>query len=494
MIDFTIWAPMLAIPGCLELAPLLSLLVPLICQLVRLILDFKRRYPDITPQDTLQFEQALASLVREIARVIVEWTYNSLENASNSPKNIWYFGRRYRRRMFSRNNHVSTLFGAIILTRYLYQPVFTRASIFPLEMRLGLFANLATPALAERIGYLSSQCTQSQVLDSLSSQFGVSMSVSSLRKIVQEVSERVGSVSHQARVKRLLDLLDQANRSKGNRKIVLAVGRDGIFVKLRGQTGESEASVATVAIFDRQGKRLGTVYLGQMPESGQGALTSQLTALLQDVLKDWQGPMPRLAYITDAGSHQNQYYHEVLKEMLHPRTGEKLVWTRVVDYWHVCQYITKISEALFGATPKAKAWASRMRHVLKEEDGGIHRLLRSAGALKNRYGVLDPVEYRKACAYLRRRMQWMNYKELKSLNISIGSGVTEAGCKVVVSERLKLSGMRWSFEGGQTIMDLRTIKLSGIWAETFQLALMDPKCLKLESRDHFSGEQPKNAA
>jgi hypothetical protein len=36
-------------------------------------------------------------------------------------------------------------------------------------------------------------------------------------------------------------------------------------------------------------------------------LSDQLTALIADVLKSWSGPLPRLAYITDAGHHQTAY-------------------------------------------------------------------------------------------------------------------------------------------------------------------------------------------
>ncbi|HWT83413.1 MAG TPA: hypothetical protein VN648_31975, partial [Candidatus Methylomirabilis sp.] len=56
-----------------------------------------------------------------------------------------------------------------------------------------------------------------------------------------------------------------------------------------------------VSVHDRQGRRLGTVYLGRMPEPGQERLSRQLTALIEDVLRQWNGPLPRLAYITDGG-------------------------------------------------------------------------------------------------------------------------------------------------------------------------------------------------
>jgi hypothetical protein len=37
----------------------------------------------------------------------------------------------------------------------------------------------------------------------------------------------------------------------------------------------------------------------------------------------------------------------------------------------------------------------------------------------------------------------------------IGSGVVEAGCKSLVGQRLKLSGMRWNIPGATGILTLR---------------------------------------
>ena len=49
-------------------------------------------------------------------------------------------------------------------------------------------------------------------------------------------------------------------------------------------------------------------------------------------------------------------------------------------------------------------------------------------------------------------------------HLPIGSGVTEAACKTVFSQRLKRSGMAWSVEGGQRIVDLRVIHLV-LWGQ-----------------------------
>jgi len=62
----------------------------------------------------------------------------------------------------------------------------------------------------------------------------------------------------------------------------------------------------------------------------------------------------------------------------------------------------------------------------------------------------------------------MAYSRYHSQGKPIGSGVTEAACKTVFTQRLKQSGMTWTVEGGQVIVDLRVLKLSGVWQDAFR--------------------------
>src|SRR5437879_5050916 len=77
-------------------------------------------------------------------------------------------------------------------------------------------------------------------------------------------------------------------------------------------------------------------------------------------------------------------------------------------------------------------------------------------------------EFWKAYRYLRRHRRWMDYPGARRRGLPIGSGVTEAACKTVFTQRFKRSGMRWGREFGQVILDLRVLHLSGIWDEVFQ--------------------------
>ena len=55
----------------------------------------------------------------------------------------------------------------------------------------------------------------------------------------------------------------------------------------------------------------------------------------------------------------------------------------------------------------------------------------------------------------------MRYAEYRQKNFFVGSGVVEAGCRTVIGERLKQSGMRWSVRGANAIIALRCCILSG---------------------------------
>jgi hypothetical protein len=239
-------------------------------------------------------------------------------------------------------------------------------------------------------------------------------------------------------------------------------------VPMRGG-GYEEASTATVSVYDRQRRRLGTVYLGQMPQAGQAALSQALTALVQGVLRAYAGPMPRLAYVTDKGAAPEGFYRRVLRKMKHPRDGRPLAWEWVLDFYHVCGYVGQMAEALFGAGTAAAQWFAKMRRWLRERWQGAAQVARSATQLLDRRQMTQAQQtaFWKAYRYLRRHRRWMDYEGYRRRGLPIGGGVTEAACKTVFTQRFKRSGMRWGHESGQIIVDLRVVYLSGIWEEAF---------------------------
>jgi hypothetical protein len=68
---------------------------------------------------------------------------------------------------------------------------------------------------------------------------------------------------------------------------------------------------------------------------------------------------------------------------------------------------------------------------------------------------------------------YMDYAVRRSTGDPIGSGITEAGCKVIFNQRLKLSCMRWTKHDGRQIVDLRTACRSRVWNRIWSRGLDD---------------------
>jgi hypothetical protein len=344
-----------------------------------------------------------------------------------------------------------------------------------LALALGLIHG-ATPALAERAAGLMSDSgmTQQTVLKRLKHDHGVGWGVKKLRQVTAFVSAEMAEQRHEVQVEKLLTWLQQATAGTGRHKPVLSAGRDGITLgmRCRGGSVHEVATCGTVTVLDRRGRRLGTVYLAYVPEFGQGTLSKQLTRLLLEVLKRWQGPLPRLSYVTDSGDNETTYYDRVLSRMKHPRTGEKLEWIRVADYYHASERLWTMAELLFGKGGHATAWVRKMQKWLLKTSG-VYRVLHSAAALRDQQGLRGKkvTAFHRAYRYLRDRMPYMRYADYRKVGIPLGSGVTEAGCKTVYTQRLKLSGMRWQKAGAHCILQLRVLRLSDVWDQAYQRVL-----------------------
>jgi len=439
---------------------------------------------EVSPTSMCEFETQIAEQVRELARQLMERVLNLLEAADpqTMPPHAQFQAGGYRRlNQKTRNAHVGTLFGSIELWRYPYRywhRGMPEQCLFPLEMQLGLLQG-ATPALADAVGRYMAQAgaTQQSVLERLKSQHRLCWGTERLRDLTHDLAQGFQGLTEEFQVRRILELLEKAEHSRGRCRPVLSVGRDGVTLREYRYRFFEHATVGTVAVYDRAGNRLGTVYLAFPPQLGQAQMTARLTALLREILQRWQGPLPRLTYVTDAGENETKYYRTVLRSMQHPRTGEKLHWFRIIDYYHAAERIWTMAAALFGPdNPQGRSWALRMCRLLKKSSGPS-RVLHSAAALRGRRRLSKSraAEYRKAYNYIRCRSKFMQYHEYKRWNLPLGSGVTEAACKTVVAQRLKLSGMRWGKAGSQMILNLRVVLLSGIWQPLYREFLQTRK-------------------
>jgi hypothetical protein len=69
---------------------------------------------------------------------------------------------------------------------------------------------------------------------------------------------------------------------------------------------------------------------------------------------------------------------------------------------------------------------------------------------------------------MKTRTPWMRSPSDQRQKLPRGSGITAAAGTVVFTQRRKRSGMSWTIAGGQVILDLRVLRLRGVWHEVHQ--------------------------
>ena len=132
---------------------------------------------------------------------------------------------------------------------------------------------------------------------------------------------------------------------------------------------------------------------------------------------------------------------------------------KVVDYCHAAEYPWAAARARHGGGDLARAWAKKLCALLKA--GRLDEVLDD---LRRRGG--DDEECAKATACLEARRDRMRYDECLADGVPIGSGIIEAGCKNVVGQRMKRTGMRWSVAGANPALWLRCARLGG-WFDDY---------------------------
>jgi hypothetical protein len=128
--------------------------------------------------------------------------------------------------------------------------------------------------------------------------------------------------------------------------------------------------------------------------------------------------------------------------------------TPIVDLYHAREHLYDLAAHLTGTPGDAHPdWlAARLADL---DNGDIETLVSQTERLLPRLPDHTAHQTAKALAYFKTNAHRMRYAYFRDHGMFIGSGVVEAGCKSVVGQRLKLSGMRWNIPGATGILTLR---------------------------------------
>jgi hypothetical protein len=127
----------------------------------------------------------------------------------------------------------------------------------------------------------------------------------------------------------------------------------------------------------------------------------------------------------------------------------------IIDLYHARQHVSGLCKTLFARNEK-KIGQQRIRWWTDLDEGKVEKIVRQA----QQHLPQDAEAKKKAeteIHYLEKNKGYMRYAEFRSQSLFVGSGVVEAGCKTLIGQRLKQSGMEWSVRGANAIISLRCI-------------------------------------
>jgi hypothetical protein len=131
---------------------------------------------------------------------------------------------------------------------------------------------------------------------------------------------------------------------------------------------------------------------------------------------------------------------------------------QIVDLYHAKEHLSQLAGAIFGSNSDlSRKWADDRHYDL--ESGNLDAVLSAISCHTSRPGEVGKQAAREF-DYFDNNRHRMKYDYFRSLGLCVGSGVVEAGCRVVIGQRLKRSGMFWSVNGANAIIALRASLLS----------------------------------
>jgi hypothetical protein len=328
-----------------------------------------------------------------------------------------------------------TPYGVATVARHVYQSPEGGPTYCPLDRDARIVVT-STPRFAKVLSHKYAEFSSPRAQIDLKENHGRAVS----RCLIQDVADAVAAavLAKEEEWSYALPKFEEAPAT-------VAISLDGTCLHLR-EDGWRETMVGTLAFYDREGERLHTVYLGATPEYGKAKFLGHLEA---EIVRA-KAKCPGAHYVGIADGAKGNW------EFLGRHTD-----VQVTDFWHAAEYLGKAAAVLYRGQPQTrKAWLEDACHRLKHESGGADWVLKQLRRLaRERPWAKGDEDVQRAITYFANQSGAgrMDYSSRVAANQPIGSGVTEAACKVIVKQRLCGSGMKWSEDGAEVVLSLRAL-------------------------------------
>lgn len=336
-----------------------------------------------------------------------------------------------------------TPYGDVVIERHIYQSARGGRGYCPLESRARIITS-ATPRCAKMVASKYANMPASQVQLDLTENHGRPMSQSH----IQAICDVVGSI---ASVKEAT--WNYAIPVEASEVATISMGVDGTGM-LTCDDGNRQAMVGTLSLYDREGLRLHTLYVAARPEYGKATFFADMDREIGKLVQRY--PMAYRLGLAD-GAKDNWTFLERYTE------------AQLIDFYHASEYIGKVGQAAISAKTREQ-WIDDTCHALKHEVGAAAAICEEMqGFLARKLSKAKRKTVEAAVTYFQNNGHRMDYAPHVAQQHPIGSGVTEAACKVIVKQRFGGAGMRWKEHGASVVLTLRCLRYSeGRWHQFWQ--------------------------
>ncbi len=157
--------------------------------------------------------------------------------------------------------------------------------------------------------------------------------------------------------------------------------------------------------------------------------------------------------LIDGLPHQIRLIEKVMKKL-------KVKATRVMDFIHVLEYLWKAAWCFFDKGDETvEEWiAERATKILNGKCAQVAKGLRISATKQE---IIERKNIDKCADYLLKNQERLAYGDALKQGFPIASGVIEGACRHLINDRLDITGARWSLDGAESILKLRSLKSSG---------------------------------
>ena len=417
------------------------------------------------------FEQELHTLVMALE---CEMVSEELGRYDVTAEEIEVDGKVYHRGVCSSETYL-TAAGQVSVERHLYYPAAEKGErICPVELRSGMVGGYFTPRAARQGAFAMAHLTPGESEAQFVEIGNMQPSRSSLDRLAKALSPHWES--HRVEWEALLRQKETVSAAAK----VMAISVDGVMAPIRGAdkqekaeqpgkhasgpTGYKEVGCGTVSLYDQEAERLQTVRYARMPESKKVTLQQQLGTEVVSILA--LSPDLLRVHLADGARDNWRLMNDIEAHLPVPLQAP----IEIVDFYHGCDHLKNGCDAAWGeSTQESKDYFERLKTWLKEAEDGAERVIRT---LRFQCSLAKGYKRKRLEAeltYFRNQRPRMHYAEYIRQNLPIASGVMEASCKTLVTQRLKRSGMAWTKTGGQAILTLRSLIQSHRWRPAWAL-------------------------